>query len=130
MAPPLVPVTRAGLAGGCETLGSPTGVHPGPGRAGEGTGLPTTRSQRAAAVTLDLPRTGQPRGQHRTLPVDLSIDSRAVAARGRVETVAIPVVDLHLRPGLREQSPERARPLRPPMGRETLDRQRLRHLRR
>src|SRR5664279_4881650 len=105
MAAPLVPVARAGLAGGCETLGPPSAVHPGPDRAGESTGLPATRSQRAAAVALDMPGAGQPRGQHRTLPVDLGVHGRAVAARGRVETTAVPVVDLHLRPGLREQSP-------------------------
>src|SRR5664279_1803782 len=116
MAAPLVPVTRAGLAGGCETLGSPSGVHPGSGRRGEGTGLPATRSQRAAAVALDMPGAGQPRRQHRTLPVDLSVDGRAVAARGRVETVAVPVVDLHLRPGLRAQSPTSVGPLRPDVG--------------
>ena len=76
------------------------------------------------------PGAGAPGHRRRRLRVDLAGHGPSVALRGRAQTLAAPIVDLHHRPGLRRQSPPRARPLRRKMGRKTVGGQRVRDLRR
>ena len=66
----------------------------------------------------------------RDLRVHLVGDGPPVAVRGRAQTLAVPVVDLHHRPRLRRQGQPGARPLRPDMGRKTAGPRRLCDLRR
>src|SRR5664279_5789433 len=106
MAAPLVRGTRGVLAGGCETLRSPGGVHCGAGRAGQGIGLHPTEGQRVAAVEMVVPGTGRARRQRRDLREHLALDGAQVAVRGCPQTVAVPVVDVHHGSELRRASAE------------------------
>ena len=54
----------------------------------------------ATAVAVVVRRAGPPGGHHRDLLVDLVVHGAAVVDRGRDQTVAVPVVDLHHRPRL------------------------------
>ena len=66
-----------------------------------------------AAGAVVVPGAGPPRHRRRRLRVDLIGHGASVAVRGRAQTLAAPIVDLHHRPRLRRQGPPRARPLRP-----------------
>src|SRR5664279_455645 len=92
MAAPLVRRTGGVLAGGCETPRSPSGVHRGAGRAGQGVGLYPTQGQRVAAVEMVVPGTGRAGRQWRDLREHLVLDGAQVAVRGCPQTVAVPVV--------------------------------------
>ncbi len=85
---------------------------------------------RVADVAVELPGAGAARRRRGDLRVDLDGDGAPLAVRGRPQTLAVPVVDLHHRSRLRRQSQAGARPLRPGVGRETTGRQRLCDLRR
>ena len=115
----------AGVVGRCEAIGSPTGVQPRSGRPGQGDGLHAPQGLRATVVALVVPGAGPADHRRRNLRVDLAGDGTPVAVAGRAQTVAVPVVDLHLRSRLRRQSPTGTRPVRPRVGRETVGPQRL-----
>ena len=130
VASPMVRGTGCGVAGRCEAIGSPTEVHRCPSRPGQGDGLHTTPGQRFTAVAVVVPGAGRTGDHRRDLRVDIAGDHPPVAVRGRAQTVAVPVVDLHHRPRLCRQGATRARPLRPHVGRQTVGPQRLCDLRR
>ena len=128
VASPLVRGTGCGVAGRCEAIGSPTGVQPRSGRPGQGDGLHAPQGLRATVVALVVPGAGPADHRRRNLRVDLAGDGTPVAVAGRAQTVAVSVVDLHLRSRLRRQSPTGTRPVRPRVGRGTVGPQRLRDL--
>ena len=130
VATPLVVGAGAGVAGRRAPLWSPPDIHRHAGRSGQGDGLHATRRRGVAAVAVVVPGARAPGHRRRRLRVDLAGHGPSVALRGRAQTLAAPVVDLHHRPGLRRQSPPRARPLRRKMGRKTVGGQRVRDLRR
>ena len=124
MATPLVRRTGVGGTGRCETVRPPTGVHPRAGRPGQGVGLHPAGRAGAAPVAVVVPGAGPPRRRRRDLRVDLAGHGAPVAVRGRAQTLAVPVVDLHHRSRLRRQGRPSARPVRPNMGGKTAGLQR------
>ena len=59
-----------------------------------------------------------------------AVHGAPLAVRGRAQTLAVPVVDLHHRPRLRGQGAAGAGPVRTDLGRETVGPERVRDLRR
>ena len=131
VAAPLVRGTGGGVAGRCETVRPSDRCSP------------RCRSPRSRRWPAHRRRTTGCRcrgGRARSWPrqavddgicrVDLAGDGAPVAVRGRAQTLAVPVVDLHHRSRLRRQGATGARPVRPDLGRETVGRRRVRDLRR
>src|SRR4029078_4899724 len=128
--PPLVCGPGDSIAGRCETVRPSTGVQRRAGGPGQGDGLHTASRQRPAAVAVVVPGAGAPRRRRRDRRVTFTGDRAPVAVRGRDQTLAVPVVDLHHRSRLRRQGATGARPLRPDLEGKTFGRRRLRRLRR
>ena len=130
VAPLLVCSAGSGLVGRCETSRSPTGVQPRADRPGQGGGLQATAGLRATVVTLVVPGAGRTGDHRRDLRADLAGNGTPLAVRGRAQTVAVSVMDLHHRSRLRRQSSAGAGPVRPHLARHAVGPERLRHLRR
>ena len=92
--------------------GRPPGVHPGAGRRGQGGGL---HSHQASGLPLsrwscpELARQPSPDGICASIS---TVHGAPLAVRGRAQTLAVPVLDLHHRPRLRRQGQAGAGPLR------------------
>src|SRR5664280_2399388 len=130
MAAPLVRRPRGVLAGGRETVRSPAGVHPGAGRPSQGNRLHTAEGRRPTVVPLVVPGTGPAGRDRRDLPIDLTVNGAPLVVRGRPQTLAVPIVDLHHRPRLPGQGAAGTGPVPAGLGRETVGPERVRDLRR
>ena len=66
--------------------------------------LSTTRSQRSATVTVELPGPGRTSRRRWDRRVGIDLDDPTLACRGRDQTLAAPVLDPHHRPVLRPKA--------------------------
>ena len=83
---------------------APVPLHARAGRRGQGPGLPAARRDRGAAVALVVPGTGRRADRAAASPTAISASTvRRWLRRRRAQALAVPVLDLHPRPGLPRQ---------------------------
>ena len=99
-----------GLAGPAPVRAATADQRAGTGRGGRA-GLPAARRHRGAAGPLERPGTGRRDHQGGAGQPDLAILGPADPGRAPHQALAIPIVDLPARPGLRRQGHRHPRPL-------------------
>jgi len=107
--------------------GTPTEILSVAGRRGQGMGMSASYRARAAPVAVERPGVGPAVGDRRHQR--LRHDGPPLAFAGRPQTLAVPIVDLHPGPAIRDEGGRRPRPLCPQVQRSRVGGGRVRHLR-
>jgi hypothetical protein len=113
-----------------QAVGAASDVHRAADRRSQSTSLPVTGRDRRAAVALVVPRTGSRADLAWNHRQHLGVHGAPLAGPGRAQTLAVPLLDLHHRPGLPRQSPAGAGPVRPHLAGRAPGHGRIRHQRR